>query len=70
MAELEDSDQMGSLLVETWKYAYSGIMKQSVPDGLSVQKRADRWKHILEKGPELYVLSQNTGGLHCHIGKQ
>ena len=55
-ANIDDSDQIGSLLVETWKHAYKGIMQQSVLDNLSVEKRSEGWKRVLEKGPEVYVL--------------
>ena len=55
-ANVEDSNQIGSLLVETWKYAYKGIMQQSVLDDLSVQQRSEGWKRVLETEPEVYVL--------------
>jgi len=59
-SNVEDSDQIGRLLVESWRHAYSGIMQQSVLDDLSVQKRSEGWKRILEKGPEVYVLRNGT----------
>jgi len=59
-ANLEDSDQIGRLLVESWRHAYSGIMQQSVLDDLYVQKRSEGWKRILEKRPEVYVLKNCT----------
>ena len=55
-ASTDDSYQIGELLVETWRYAYTGIMQQSVLDELSVQRRSEGWMRVLEKNPEVYVL--------------
>lgn len=59
-ANVADSEQIGSLLVESWRHAYSGIMRQPVLDDLSVHKRSEGWKLILEKNPEVYVLRNGT----------
>ena len=50
--KLEDSDDIGALLVEAWRHAYKGIMPTSVLDGLCVQSRSAGWKNHIENGAE------------------
>ncbi len=42
---------MATVHVRSWQMAYRGLMPDEVLDGLSVERRADMWRAILEPGP-------------------
>jgi len=46
-AELQDAEQIALVHVESWRAAYRGLLPQHVLNGLSVQSRADSWRHIM-----------------------
>ena len=48
VAVLDDSDDIAVVHVEAWRAAYRGLMPQHVLDGLSVSRRADGWREILQ----------------------
>ena len=54
-ATLDDISEIARIHVETWKKAYSGIIVQEYLDALSIERRKESWKKILNGNTETYV---------------
>jgi len=58
-ANINDSEPIAVVLVESWRHAYKGIMPDEVLDNLSVSKRSEGWSTHLSDGGEAYVLIES-----------
>ena len=48
-ANLEDVNAIATIHVTSWQETYRGMMPDSVLDTLSVERRANLWKHVIEE---------------------
>jgi ribosomal protein S18 acetylase RimI-like enzyme len=61
-----DETAVATVHVRSWQVAYRGLMPDEVLDGLSVERRADMWRAILEPGPgaarHIFLVAEAGGG--------
>ncbi len=55
-AEIDDAPAIAKVHVETWRYAYHGIIPQDYLDTLTVHNRAISWVRWLERSSQLITL--------------
>lgn len=53
-AEVEDADGIARVHVNAWLETYRGLMSDELLDGLSVERRANRWKQTLSDPNDVY----------------
>ncbi|MEZ5935965.1 MAG: GNAT family N-acetyltransferase [Alphaproteobacteria bacterium] len=64
-ARIEEAGAIAELHVRAWHEAYTGLVPQSLLDGLSVERRAERWRRTLaETVPEdeTVLVAVDAGG--------
>ncbi len=57
-ATLEDVQGRAEILVDSWRFAYKGIMPDDLSRGLSVSSRVEGWKKHLSKGANALVIEK------------
>ncbi|HEV2376067.1 MAG TPA: GNAT family N-acetyltransferase [Streptosporangiaceae bacterium] len=50
-AEITDAVQIARVHVDSWRAAYAGLMPDDVLASLSVERRAEGWRHLLAARP-------------------
>lgn len=56
-----DACNVAEVHVESWKYAYRGLIPDSILDNLSVENRTKFWGQAIESGnPQLLVVEKNS----------
>lgn len=58
-ANITDAFVISEVLVSSWRYAYKGIMPDSLLNNLSVEAKAEGWKRHLAENPEAYLLEDH-----------
>ena len=72
-ANINDAEGIAKIHVGTWQFAYKGQLSDDYLDSLSVEKRTERWKEILNK-PQLdnwSLVAELNGQIvgFCTVGK-
>ncbi|MCQ1949934.1 GNAT family N-acetyltransferase [Arthrobacter sp. zg-Y859] len=61
-----DAHDLARVHVQAWKWAYRGLMPDSLLDGLDVERRAAGWKRMIHEGlvpqPHLAVIGSTVAG--------
>lgn len=63
-ARLDDAAEIARVHVASWRAAYPGMVPQEILDGLSVERRTERWAELLgDEGPRDIVLVAERDGV-------
>jgi ribosomal protein S18 acetylase RimI-like enzyme len=62
-ANLEDAPGIAAVHVRSWQEAYAGILKAEFLDSLSVERRAEQWRDILQKQESHTVVARKPEGV-------
>ncbi len=72
-AKLEDAAGIAIVHVQTWQYAYKGLMPDSYLNSLSIEKRTEKWQANLSKtddNVQAFVAELNDQIIgFCSVGK-
>ena len=61
-ANLEDALEIAKVHVDSWKFAYKGIIEDQVLDSLDYNKRSENWRLVLQNSSlPMYVSESNKG---------
>jgi GNAT superfamily N-acetyltransferase len=55
----EDADAIGGVHVESWRWAYRGLLPDDLLDGLDPAERGVGWRRILESGDADVILAED-----------
>ncbi|MDN3650054.1 GNAT family N-acetyltransferase [Reinekea marina] len=61
-ANSEDTLEIAKVHVDSWRFAYKGIIEDQVLDSLDYSKRSENWKLVLQESSlPMYVSESNEG---------
>ncbi len=71
-AELSDAWAIATVHVHSWRSTYAALVPADFLAGLSVERRAEGWKQLLERdepGSRMLVLQTHDVGGFCHYSR-
>ncbi len=61
-ATADDATTVARVHVESWRTTYRNLMPNAVLDGLSVERRADFWRQVIERATKQFVFVAEDEG--------
>lgn len=60
LAHIEDAKAIADVHIRSWQAIYRGHIPDEVLDQLSLEKRTEEWKALLEQGVEIFVVEDSS----------